>query len=82
MYDAWDQFKNLLRTRHEFELWFQAQTFYNGLNYATKSMVDVAARGSVMNKTAEEACDLYEEMVTSHYQHILTEILVEELQGF
>ena len=31
-------------------------------------MVDAAARGSVMNKTAEEACDLYEEMASSHYQ--------------
>ena len=31
-------------------------------------MVDAAAGGSVMNKTAEEACDLYEEMATSHYQ--------------
>ena len=31
-------------------------------------MVDAAVGGSVMNKTAEEACDLYEEMATSHYQ--------------
>ena len=31
-------------------------------------MVDAAAGGSVMNKTAEEACELYEEMASSHYQ--------------
>ena len=31
-------------------------------------MIDAAAGGSVKNKTAEEACDLYEEMATSHYQ--------------
>ena len=31
-------------------------------------MVDAAARGSVMNKMAEEACALYEEMAYSHYQ--------------
>ena len=31
-------------------------------------MVDAVAGGSVMNKTAEEACDLYKEMATSHYQ--------------
>ena len=30
--------------------------------------MDTTAGGSVMNKTAEEACDLYEEMATSHYQ--------------
>ena len=43
-------------------------TFYNGLNYATRSLVDATAGCSVMNKTAEEACDLYEEMAMSHYQ--------------
>ena len=31
-------------------------------------MVDAAAGGSIMNKTVEEACDLYEEMASSHYQ--------------
>ena len=31
-------------------------------------MVDAAAEGSVMNEMVEEACDLYEEMATSHYQ--------------
>ena len=30
--------------------------------------MDAAGGGSVMNKMAEEACDLYEEMATSHYQ--------------
>ena len=53
--------------QHGFELWFQAQTFYNGLNYATRSKVDAAVGSSVMNKTVEEACDLYEAMATSHY---------------
>ena len=31
-------------------------------------MVDAAAGNSVMNKTAEEACELYEEMASSHSQ--------------
>ena len=31
-------------------------------------MVDAAIGDSVMNKMAKEACDLYEEMSTSHYQ--------------
>ena len=31
-------------------------------------MVDAAAGGSVLNKTAEEATELYEEMAASHYQ--------------
>ena len=31
-------------------------------------MVDAAAEGSVMNEMVEEACDLYEEMASNHYQ--------------
>ena len=73
LYDAWDRFKDLLRRcpQHGFELWFQAQTFYYGLNYATRSMVDVAAGGSMIYTTAEDACELYKEMATGHYQTLL-----------
>ena len=84
MYDAWDRFKDLLRRspQHGFELSFKAHIFYNGLNYATRSMVDAAVGGSMMNNTAEEACDLYEEMPRVIIRRLLTEVLIGELQGF
>ena len=31
-------------------------------------MVDASTGGLVMDKTVEEACELYEEMTASHYQ--------------
>ena len=70
LYDAWDRYKDLLRRcpPHGFELWFQAQTFYYGLNYATSSMVDARAGGSIMKKTAKEAYQLFEDLTKNNYQ--------------
>ena len=42
--------------------------YYNGLNYATRSTVDAITRGSIMNKTAEEAYLLFEELENNNYQ--------------
>ena len=70
LYDVWDRYKDLLRRcpQHGFELWFQAQNFYNGLNYANRSMVDAITRGSIMNKIVEEACQFFEELAKNNYQ--------------
>lgn len=44
----------------------QAQTYYNGLNYATRSMVDAAVRGSIVNKTVKQAYQLFEELASNN----------------
>ena len=50
--------------------WFQSQTFYNGLNYASRSTVDAASRRSmsITSKTTTEACRLLEELTKNNYQ--------------
>ena len=53
---------------HGIPPWVQIQTFYNGLNGQTKSIVDAAASGSLMTKTYEEAHDLMEKLASNHYQ--------------
>ena len=70
VYDTWERFKNLLRKclYHGIPLWVQIQTFYNGLNGQTKSIVDAAASGSLMTKTYEEAHELMEKLASNHYQ--------------
>ena len=70
LYDASDKYKDLLRhcPQHDFELWLQTQTFYNELNYATRSTIDVAIGGSKMSKTAEEDYQFFEELVKNNYQ--------------
>ena len=44
------------------------QTFYNGLNYSTKTHVDAATGGALIGKSIEEAQQLIEEMAANNYQ--------------
>ena len=68
VYDTWERFKDLLRKclYHGIPPRVQIQTFYNGLNGQTKSIVDAA--GSLMTKTYEEAYELMEKLASNHYQ--------------
>ena len=44
------------------------QTLYNGLNYSTRALVDVACGGSITSKTTKEANKLFEELGKNNYQ--------------
>ncbi|KAL1127062.1 hypothetical protein V6Z11_A13G153800 [Gossypium hirsutum] len=70
LYDAWERYKDLLRRypHHGLSLWLQVQTFHNGLNPSTRQMVDVAAGGTINNKTPEDAYEFIEEMSLNNYQ--------------
>ena len=71
LYDAWDRFKELLRRcpQHGYELSAQVQIFYNGLNYSTRALVDVACGGSITMKTTQEANLMFEELAKNNCQH-------------
>ena len=68
LYDAWERYRDLLRCcpQHSILDWLQIQTFYNGLNLTTRTLVDAAARGSLNTKTIEEANELIETMASSN----------------
>ena len=70
MNDAWDRFRELLRRcpQHGYELWSQVQTFYNGLNYLTRSLADATCGGSITSKTAKETHQLFEELAKNNNQ--------------
>ncbi|KAG8493072.1 hypothetical protein CXB51_010380 [Gossypium anomalum] len=70
LYDAWERYKDLLRRcpYHGLPLWLQVQTFHNSLNPSTRQMVDVAAGGTINNKTPEVAYKFIEEMSLNNYQ--------------
>ncbi|XP_027362847.1 uncharacterized protein LOC113870454 [Abrus precatorius] len=60
---TWDDLESKFLTScpyHELPEWLQLRTFDDGLNVATKTMVDAAARGSFAQKTLEEARQLIE----------------------
>ena len=44
------------------------QIFYNGLNYLTRALVDVACGGSITMKTAQEANLMFEELAKNNYR--------------
>ena len=65
---------------HGQEEWLILQTFYKGLTEQTRSYVDSAAGGGIMNKTLEEAINLIESMA-SHNFSWSNERAVHEPQG-
>ena len=54
--------------QHRYELSAQVQTFYNGLNYSTRALVNAACGGSITRKTARESNQLFEKLVKNNYQ--------------
>ncbi|XP_062085656.1 uncharacterized protein LOC133791756 [Humulus lupulus] len=70
LYDAWERFKDLIRKypHHGIEKWMLVHNFYNGLCGTTRTIIDAAAGGAFMRKSANEAYELLEEMATNNYQ--------------
>ncbi|XP_027351121.1 uncharacterized protein LOC113862214 [Abrus precatorius] len=70
LYDTSERFKELLQKcpHHGIPDWLQVQTFYNGLNPATRQMIDAAAGGTLNSKTPRAAQELFEEMAMNNYQ--------------
>jgi len=69
-YDPWERFKEMLRLcpHHGLEKWLIIHTFYNGLTYITKIIVDAAAGGALMNKDFTTTYALIEDMALKLYQ--------------
>ncbi|XP_022897631.1 uncharacterized protein LOC111411323 [Olea europaea var. sylvestris] len=82
-YEAWERFKDLLRRcpQHGFQKWVQIEIFYNGLNGQTRTMVDAAARGILMAKTAEDAYALLDDIATNSYQWLSKRSGVKKVVG-
>ncbi|KAL0434272.1 UNVERIFIED_CONTAM: hypothetical protein Slati_2761500 [Sesamum latifolium] len=67
---TWERYKDLLRacSHHGLQKWLTVHTFYNGLTYNTRSTVDAAAGGFLMNKSVQEGYNLLKEMALHHHQ--------------
>ncbi|XP_062081031.1 uncharacterized protein LOC133785832 [Humulus lupulus] len=70
LYDAWERFKELLRKcpHHGIEKWMLVHNFYNDLCGMTCTIIDAAVGGAFMSKSANEACELLEEISMNNYQ--------------
>lgn len=70
LYEAWEHFKDLLRLcpHHSLQHWMIIQAFYNGMAHCVWSTIDAAARGTLVNKTDDEAYNLIQEMTLNNFQ--------------
>ncbi|KAG9450614.1 hypothetical protein H6P81_010579 [Aristolochia fimbriata] len=83
LYEAWERFKEMLKKcpHHQFSLWMQVQTFYNGVTTQARSIMDAAAGGTMNRKTPEEAYDLIEEMTANTYLYPVERTTVRRAAG-
>ncbi|XP_062094036.1 uncharacterized protein LOC133800078 [Humulus lupulus] len=70
LYDTWERLKELLRKcpHYGIEKWLMVHNFYNGLCNTTRTIIDAAAEGAFMGKSANEAYALLEEMAMNNCQ--------------
>ena len=70
LYEAWERYKELLRKcpHHGIPHWIQMETFYNGLNGQTRTIVDASANGAILAKSYNEAYEILERMANNNYQ--------------
>ncbi|KAG9453559.1 hypothetical protein H6P81_006463 [Aristolochia fimbriata] len=71
LFEAWERYKELLRKcpNHGIPRWMQMEIFYNGITVLTRSLIDVAAGGTMNKKTPNEVYELIEEMTSNTYQY-------------
>jgi hypothetical protein len=74
---AWERIKHMLRTcpSHGVNEWTILHSFYNGLNYMSRNILDSAAGGAFMGKTIVEDKAILESILQNYSQCILRELL-------
>ena len=67
---AWDRIKLMLRTcpSHGVNEWTLLHSFYNGLNYMSRNILDSAAGGDFMSKTIVESKNILESILQNYSQ--------------
>ena len=67
---AWECMKSLVKNcpTHGLTTWMVIQTFYAGLNFASRNLLDSAAGGTFMSTTLGAATKLLDDMMTNYSQ--------------
>ncbi|KAL4360981.1 hypothetical protein GQ457_04G028740 [Hibiscus cannabinus] len=70
MYEACDRYNELFQKcpMHGFNDWTQVEIFYEGVNTPTRMMLDVAANGTILDKSTEEAFKILDRLANNNYQ--------------
>ena len=67
---AWERMKSMVKNcpTHGLTMWMVIQTFYAGLNFSSRNLLDSAAGGTFMSTTLGAATKLLDEMMTNYSQ--------------
>src|SRR3954470_11601889 len=67
---AWERMKTLVKNcpTHGLTTWMVIQTFYAGLNFTSRNLLDSAAGGTFMSTTLDAATKLLDEMMLNYSQ--------------
>src|SRR3954463_2055371 len=67
---AWERMKTLVKNcpTHGLTTWMLIQTFYAGLNFTSRNLLDSAAGGTFMSTTLGAATKLLDEMMLNYSQ--------------
>jgi hypothetical protein len=67
---AWERIKHMLRTcpSHGVNEWTILHSFYNGLNYMSRNILNSAAGGAFMGKTIVEVMAILESILQNYNQ--------------
>src|SRR3954447_23631219 len=67
---AWEHMKSLVKNcpTHGLTTWMVIQTFYAGLNFTSRNLLDLAAGGTFMSTTLSVATKLLDDMMTNYTQ--------------
>src|SRR3954462_701182 len=67
---AWERMKSLVKNcpTHGLTTWMVIQTFYAGLNFTSRNLLDPAAGGTFMSTPLRAATKLLDEMMTNYSQ--------------
>ena len=68
--EAWERMKTLVKNypTHGLTTWMVIQTFYAGLNFTSRNLLDSAAGGTFMSTTLGDSMKLLDEMMLNYYQ--------------
>ena len=67
---AWERMKTLVKNypTHSLTTWMVIQTFYAGLNFTSRNLLDSVAGGTFMSTTLSAATKLLDEMMMNYSQ--------------
>ena len=67
---AWNRIKNMVKncSTHGLTTWMVVQTFYAGLNFSSRNLLDSTAGGTFMNLTLGAENKLLDDLMTNYSQ--------------